>query len=336
MSSIQLGPKRKRPRSLQTKLKHSKEDRLIQSSKVSIRRVGKQVRTFLTLKIIQKIKTLRTAIENDTGDPDENEKCKDARKKRNDKRHRQITNAEGKLKLTKEFDIEILVDRCLEDLKFNDHINSESEETKNKVSDDASKEDVVLHSFLMHKKIASVVQSIKEKKSDFEARKHYNTSERAKKERNNQHEHKRKRLEEYGASSGLFIGSLSGGQSMMDEDEVVGHAYDPYDDLHEKPKKNRPGQRARRAKAMALEARRQGKEYKSINWRPKKATQDGDEDSRKASGLDDHKPINAADVADMGKNWKDSGKAHPSWAAKEHAKKQTGIATFAGKKITFD
>ena len=172
-SSIQLGPKRKRPRSLQTKLKHSKEDRLIQSSKVSIRRVGKQVRTFLTLKIIQKIKTLRTAIENDTGDPDENEECKVARKKRNDKRHRQITNAEGKLKLTKEFDIEILVDRCLEDLKFNDHINSESEETKNKVSDDASKEDAVLQSFLMHKKIVSVVQSIKEKKSDFEERKHY-------------------------------------------------------------------------------------------------------------------------------------------------------------------
>lgn len=47
MSSVQLGPKRKRPRSQQQKLQHTDEDRLLQTTSVSIRREGKFVRTFL-------------------------------------------------------------------------------------------------------------------------------------------------------------------------------------------------------------------------------------------------------------------------------------------------
>ena len=55
-----------------------------------------------------------------------------------------------------------------------------------------------------------------------------------------------------------------------------------------------------------------------------------------ASGLDKSKTFKAAEVASMGKTWKEEGKAHPSWAAREAQKAKSGIVAFAGKKITFD
>ena len=157
-------------------------------------------------------------------------------------------------------------------------------------------------------------------------------------------------------ASGLFIGSLSGMPAEGYDDDGDNNI-DENDDYREEDlygyqegkKKNRPGQRARRAKAMAIEARKTGKTWdSSINWREKK--KDGNEmdegrhtrkfekeqnksykKKREESGA---KPNESQNIATMGKGWKEEGNAHPSWAAA--AQKTQGIAKFQGTKITFD
>ena len=158
-------------------------------------------------------------------------------------------------------------------------------------------------------------------------------------------------------ASGLFIGSLSGMAAEgygVDEQYMDGDDGEYYEYQQEK-KKNRPGQRARRAKAMAIEARNAGKTWdSSINWREKKKGDgEGTDDRGRSGGRGNHntredrgskrneinvdtKPKEAQHIATMGKTWKEDGNAHPSWAAKAAAQKNQGIAKFAGKKITFD
>jgi len=167
-------------------------------------------------------------------------------------------------------------------------------------------------------------------------------------------------------SSGLFIGSLSGIPAEGSENEggYMGSGYgeDGEYGLQEEKKKNRPGQRARKAKAMAIEAKKAGRTWDaSSNWREKK---NRDEDyknhdaGQKSTGREGRhagghgeksqgnkgrrserggieKPKAAQDIATMGKEWKEEGNAHPSWAAAA-AKKSQGISTFKGTKITFD
>jgi hypothetical protein len=152
------------------------------------------------------------------------------------------------------------------------------------------------------------------------------------------------------AGSSRFLDSLSGKQPF--EKFVAPNPYGPGADHEEflAPKRNRMGQRGRRAKMMAEESKKTGRQYESLNWRPKKENDESNNDQantntsfkRKStnrgttdSGIPIAKKVNAAEVADMGKKWKEDGKAHPSWAAKQHAKQQSGIASFAGKKITF-
>merc|ERR1712238_206706 len=75
-------------------------------------------------------------------------------------------------------------------------------------------------------------------------------------------------------SSGLFIDSLNG-QSMPMNEEEREHGISDYGEFNEfeNVKKNRMGQRARKAKAMAIEAKKSGKVWNnSINWREKKNT----------------------------------------------------------------
>ena len=163
-------------------------------------------------------------------------------------------------------------------------------------------------------------------------------------------------------SSGLFIGSLAGHLDAGDgdADDMAGNEEDD-DEYGTSKKKNRPGQRARKAKATAIEARKAGKTWdSSMNWREKKkgdnsgGLDSGKKDynnSRGGGGTEQNKR-NASDrggsssvvgvpkaapqhIASMGKTWKDEGNAHPSWVAAA-AQKSQGIAKFEGKKITFD
>lgn len=159
----------------------------------------------------------------------------------------------------------------------------------------------------------------------------------------------RKRGRDFGGhegASGLFIGSLAGipaEEYASDGDPGIGGSDE--DDFsvnlrQEEKKKNRPGQRARRAKATAIEARKSGKTWNSSsNWREKKPGRDkmkGGTDGRELSNDGGSvKPMTAQHIATMGKTWKEEGNAHPSWAAKA-AEKSQGIVKFEGTKITFD
>ena len=114
-------------------------------------------------------------------------------------------------------------------------------------------------------------------------------------------------------------------------------------------KKNRKGQRQRKAKAMALEAKRSGnKEFQSLNWRQgddkkKQKKEEKSEDGDKNNGSDkgDSKPLdsfsrqqNEGQAKASKAETVDAATAHPSWAAKKE--QQTGIVAFQGTKITFD
>ena len=153
-------------------------------------------------------------------------------------------------------------------------------------------------------------------------------------------------------NSGLFITSLAGNDIEYDDeiaddgqqDDREGQDYDLYTDFVPN-KKNRMGQRARKARAMALEAKKQGKYEAGIkNWwemKPKNPRRNLDnKNDLTASGLDISKNVKAAEVVQMGSKWKEAGNAHPSWAARQVQKEKSGTGIgnieFKGKKITFD
>ena len=147
-------------------------------------------------------------------------------------------------------------------------------------------------------------------------------------------------------SSGLFVTLGGAASEEEEEDNNEGDQNDKYwygpggsDDLVV-VKQNRMGQRARRAKALAKQAKKEGRTWdKSINWRPKKEPVDESEQKMHAPPeptTTTKKPsiTSAPRIAEMGKVWKEEGQAHPSWAAR--ASEKTGIVAFAGTKIRFD
>jgi hypothetical protein len=132
--------------------------------------------------------------------------------------------------------------------------------------------------------------------------------------------------------------------------------------LSNKSKRNRMGQRARKAKAMAIQAKQQGwrNDYQSLNWRaPKKSNSNTDEET----GADDNNNSNknkrtsdyhrskgtkgillsstssssSAFAAQTESKFAATSTTteHPSWVAAKQARR-TGIVTFQGQKITFD
>jgi len=98
-------------------------------------------------------------------------------------------------------------------------------------------------------------------------------------------------------------------------------------------KKNRMGQRARRAKAQAMEARKVGRAIRpeeSLNWRPAKKQQQQQQrmDSNRNHGGGEDRSRQRPPPTEDPQN------LHPSWKARKEQKE--GIVAFQGKKITFD
>jgi hypothetical protein len=147
--------------------------------------------------------------------------------------------------------------------------------------------------------------------------------------------------------------SLGGQDDDDDDDEQEAeHKYSQYGPgafaVEVPSKKNRMGQRARRAKHQAIQAKKDGKEYSSINWRAKKQVQDGEggesfgvshtNSSSNSNSQSQRYHSGAASAAapkqsQKNREEKDAASAHPSWAAKK-AQKDT-IVEFQGTKITF-
>mmetsp|Transcript_15131 Transcript_15131/g.30204 ORF Transcript_15131/g.30204 Transcript_15131/m.30204 type:complete len:429 (+) Transcript_15131:58-1344(+) len=159
------------------------------------------------------------------------------------------------------------------------------------------------------------------------------------------------RDDNHAGASGVFVDSLGGNKVVANKMAQYGPAAMEVGGF--RVEKNRMGQRARKAKAMAMEAASQGKKWDSShNWRDKKDKNDcstnhlehsiekdvAPKRQKTTSGLDPSiGSVTASDVANMGKEWKETGKAHPSWAARELAKKHkiTIGGTPQGKKTIF-
>lgn len=231
-----------------------------------------------------------------------------------------------------------------------------------KVFDAATME--LVESLLLNKKLSSAMDDSDTKVTEYRRRlmkaSSYSVEEEAfpsKKKRklldaagNQQQEQnwsRKNQSNEYIGDSGIFIDSLSGVPSQQsDQQNIEGTTYDQYgpdgDDEYaaiSKQPKNRMGQRARKIKAMAQQARKEGRKWDgNASWREKKNDDNQQEvkKEKKASGLAMKQSVDASSVANMGTTWKEEGKAHPSWAAKDQAKMKSGIAKFEGKKITFD
>jgi hypothetical protein len=132
-------------------------------------------------------------------------------------------------------------------------------------------------------------------------------------------------------------------------------------------RRNRKGQRARRAKAMAIQAKRESgkgrdRYYQSLNWRTPKTTPSGNATGSSGTAMKErsrdlgnshrdgknkfdephrvqsHHPRDETAGKMFSKSASAAGaeveKQHPSWAAKQA--QQTGIVAFKGTKITFD
>ena len=343
----------------------SKYSSLIFQSKKAIRKEAKVVKSFECQKIIRKIKSLKDedAAKNSNDDSNVDAAVKD-----------QMHQLDEKLKTLKDFDIDHLVQEVLRKAGV-----EEKEEPPEKKEDD-NDDNVTKHetmelddftkklikSMMKHKRMSSALESIREKlidyntwlarKEDFLKNGGKNAKEPDTTSKSDEKKTGKKRgrdldLEGHDGGAGMFIESLSGHIAVDEDDVLEGYegfeAYDGEEDdiddyIAQPQKRNRPGQRQRKAKAMAIEARKAGRHWdNSINRRKKKKRVDEDFGANKhesASGLDKSKEINVAEVAKMGKDWKEEGKAHPSWAAREaqKAKSGLGIVAFAGKKITFD
>ena len=100
-------------------------------------------------------------------------------------------------------------------------------------------------------------------------------------------------------------------------------------------KQNRKGQRARRAKAQAVEARKAGRGFRpeeSLNWRRSRKQPDHEQhppppQQRQQNPSMQNKPQQA--IKEIPKE-----ELHPSWQAQKE--KKAGIVAFEGKKIRFD
>lgn len=328
--------------------------RLDYNARKLIRKEAKLVKAFECKKINKKIKPLKDEVS--------------IANNQDTKSKQKLEKLEFKLKATKDFDLEQLVDVCMQRLGINQlkpHNKDETqphhkkEQQPNTASFDSATNDyhqTLIESILQHKKIISALDEIDKKVVTYRnwvvGREKRMRSEHTDSEfHKGQKKSKKRKLNKEQSQimsvnddiSTLFVNSLSGAipDEMDDDDGANGYADDFELDIPKK--KNRKGQRARKAKAMAIEAKKAGRLWdSSINWRPKKSkddqnnSQETDANQSSASGLHNKTEVKIADVVDMGKSWKEEGKAHPSWAAREAQKAKAGIAQFAGKKITFD
>ncbi|EQC31357.1 hypothetical protein SDRG_10959 [Saprolegnia diclina VS20] len=194
----------------------------------------------------------------------------------------------------------------------------------------AAKIKAIETSLLKHKRLAPVMKTWKEK-----------TGERAEKlfKEENAELNKSRGKNGLGARSSaapvsLFVGTLSGFGDADDrakEEDVIA------DFLGEKHKKNRPGQRARKQKALMIEAAKTGRPIESGgSFREKK---ERPKPAKKANKPPAAKPAKPARVERTRPEAPAVDKtSHPSWAAKQAQKdkEKVDIHAFSGKKVVFD
>jgi hypothetical protein len=307
--------KRLRPEDQLAAEKQDRYDKLLYACNKALHKEAKVVKTFECQKIVRKLK--------------------DSQDKK---------DLEDKLIHVKGFCLDLVVKLAQQRLGlFN--LNPREEETLQPPVEISAAEKNLVERMLQHKRISSAMDHWNEKVTEYRRwclRRHENVHgepdfgyEVQAASRNGTKKKKKKAMQPNpGESSALFV-TLGGAAETEEGENDNGNWYGPggNDDLVTS-KQNRMGQRARRAKALAKQAKKEGRTWdKSINWRPKKEQVD---DAAELLESTSTKPsiTSAPRIAEMGKVWKEEGQAHPSWAAR--ASEKTGIVAFQGTKITFD
>ncbi|KAL7995401.1 putative bud22/Serum response factor-binding protein [Plasmopara halstedii] len=270
-----------------------------------------------------------------------------------------------------------VVNKNIKDIEVNmvkgaDHVKIPSDREE-KLTDgklDTELEKKLIERLLAHKKIMPLLDAIRKlvEKSEKDADKKRRAQEKRALKRG-RHESLVGNTGRSGAvPTSLFLGSLSGRGEMDASEEMSADGYGAMasadDDIAEflgekKKKKNRPGQTARRMKALRKEEAQKRKENREkgihvpyedksvlsgqygLSERPKKAKQKSKLDKKNKAvsnrvklraGLKDVEPqsqrLISASSVDV---------AHPSWLAKQMQKEKEKISftAFTGKKITF-
>ncbi|KAG9412967.1 hypothetical protein AC1031_015986 [Aphanomyces cochlioides] len=163
------------------------------------------------------------------------------------------------------------------------------------------------------------------------------------------------------APESMFVGSLSGGQAEVRYNfsilPLIAFQDDIADFLGENKKKNRPGQRARKQRALMEEQRKSGKlpaptrdsnskygpssrdkERPAAAQRPPRpGSLSNKMGKKKPMAAPAPRPAKATPAPPQRATITAQDKAHhPSWAAKQAQKEKEKIPAFAGKKVVFD
>ena len=306
-------------------------------------KVSKQVKQFLCQKVIRKLK--------------QQEEDKEAEKSKTIS----TTMTEQELATMKAFDVTVVVQQSLKQLGMS-HLDPDwsPESSTNETGGALDSQKQVIDKYMQHKKMTTALEAWNDKVTEYrrwclkldEKNDPFYEAPKKSKKRRKKGNGQPVSEQEVSLDTSTFC-SLGGNDAQENQEaneDMAGHlglmsAYGPGAYLDDDgamfvPKKNRKGQRARRAKAQALEAKKAGRKYVSSNWRePKKASGDLNEDHNQHSQRPPERQRtndkSGSKFASKNSNaeQKDAAQAHPSWAAKQN--QSSGIVAFQGKKITF-
>jgi hypothetical protein len=281
--------------------KQERYDKLLYTAKKQLTKQAKQVKMFLVQKSIRKVKEKTTS-----------------------------EVKQDQLSLWKDLPLELVVHQAIKQLGLlhaNPNPNTvDTTTTTNDGKDDIYKSHIA--TILSHKRFQKGLEEWNEKVTDYR-RWSLQLSDRNDRFDTDQDQNNQQRQ-----PTSLFC-SLNHNNGEGGDDAAAAPIFDASDkmasygpaatmDGQPPKKKNRQGQRARKAKAQAKEAKKQGKQYQSINWR----SSEGKSTKRPRDEKDDRdKPPPSA------KPEAPAAPDHPSWAAKLQQK--SGIVAFQGTKITF-
>lgn len=228
------------------------------------------------------------------------------------------TKNDDKLKNWRELPLEPVIDECFRRLGVSDLLAMETRKEKSvRKENTVTREEPdkqAIERILQHKRMREALESWSLKVTEYRRWCSRNNSHNSdgdsddddvkekRKRKPNSKKEKQPVADPIDSSHSLFM-TLN----TNDEDEEDGT----------RPKKNRAGQKARRAKAQALEARREGRSVdKSSNWREALEKNHYPPEDAERQPTEEEKQL------------------HPSWEASKT--KQSSIVEFQGKKITFD
>jgi hypothetical protein len=279
------------------KLQQERYDKLLYTAKKQIHKHAKICKTFLVQKCVRSLK----------------------------KQQEQNSSNNSKLEGWKELNLDLVVEQAIRQLGLL-HANPNPETSMETMSMSSPTTDPLVTTLLQHTRFKSVLEEWNQKVTEY---RRWCLQWNERNDKFAEPKSKKTMKEPPKQQPMSMFCSLGGGEKK----EKDLSAYGPAADYAEEPKKkNRQGQRGRRAKAMAIEAKKQGRgrehrEQQSLNWRSggggrKEKQEEGNGGGYEGGDKKKDAPPKEPEVQ------------HPSWVAKQQ--QSSGIVAFQGTKITFD